>query len=301
MQALERPLPDKQPLFADLPSISDWARREVGQVQGQGIMAGVGGNIFDPKGHLTIEQTIKTMLIVYDLATVPKAEKISVNDPAAAGRKIPILMYHAIAETPTTELTNLFVRPSDLEAQLKYIAENGFQCITFEDLDNIGAFPRPVMLTFDDGYEDNYTILFPLLKEYNLKATIFVVTGSLYSSNKLSAQEIAEMSASGLVSIQSHTKSHIAFTAQGLTNEMLIDELTLSKEQIERITGKPVIALCYPEGAVNAASKEAAAQYYRYAVINIGGRFTCGGDTMAMSRIRVSRGMGMAGFAALIK
>ena len=299
MGALGRPLRESSATFADLSSIADWARHEVGQVQAQGIMVGLQGNIFDPKGSLTIEQTIKTMLVIYDLAIEPEQEKISVNDPAVAGRRIPILMYHAIADLPTTSLTSLFIRPAELEEQLQYIAENGYQSITFEDLDNIGAFSKPILLTFDDGYKDNYTILFPLLKKYGLKATIFVVTNTVWSDNRLSVEDITEMSASGLVSIQSHTKNHYMLTT--LAEKKLLDELSLSKEYIEGLTGKPVIALCYPEGAVNKMVQAATAQYYSYAVLNTGGKFICGGNTMAMNRIRISRGLSQGAFAALIK
>jgi peptidoglycan/xylan/chitin deacetylase (PgdA/CDA1 family) len=299
MRALDRPLQDSWPAFADLSSIALWARREVGQVRSAGIMTGLGGNIFDPQGNLTIEQSVKTMLAVYDLVTAPERKKISVTDPALAGRRFPILMYHSIADIPTTSLTDLFVRPSELEAQLKYIAENGYQSITFEDLDNLGAFSKPVLLTFDDGYKDNYTILFPLLKKYGVKVTIFVVSGTVWNDSRLSPENIAEMSASGLVSIQSHTKNHRSLTA--LDAATLSDELSLSKEYLEELTGKPVIALCYPEGAVNAAVKAAAAKYYSYAVLNSGLWIYCGGDTLAMDRLRVSRGMSLAGFAALIE
>jgi peptidoglycan/xylan/chitin deacetylase (PgdA/CDA1 family) len=154
------------------------------------------------------------------------------------------------------------------------------------------------MLTFDDGYKDNYTILYPLLQKYNLKATIFVVTETVWSKNRVSREDIAEMSASGLVSIQSHTKSHSSLPSLG--NKELVNELALSKEYLEELTGKPVIALCYPEGAQNAAVRTAAAEHYSYAVLNYGGTYTCGNNPMTMSRIRVSRGMGIKGFASLL-
>ncbi|MCL2495794.1 MAG: stalk domain-containing protein, partial [Clostridiales bacterium] len=245
-------------------------------------------------------QNTKTVTITaYDIDTEPEQEKLSLNDPSLAGKKVPILMYHAIADAPTTSLTNLFVRPKELEAQLNYIAENGYQSITFEDLDSISTFSKPIMLTFDDGYKDNYTILFPLLQKYNIKATIFVVTGAVWSEGRLSQEDIVEMSDSGLVSIQSHTKNHYSLTS--LRREMLLDELSSSKDYIEELTGKPVMALCYPEGAVNATVRAVAADYYSFAVLNTGGMFSCGGNTMTMNRIRISRGLSLNAFASLIK
>ena len=245
-----------------------------------------------------ITEAVTDAVTEADAEADAEPEILSVNDPAVAGKKIPILMYHAIADVPTTSLTSLFVRPKELEAQLKYIAENGYQSITFEDLDNISAFSKPIMLTFDDGYKDNYTILFPLLQKYAIKATIFVVTDTTWSEGRLSQEDIVEMSASGLVSIQSHTKNHYSLTS--LRKETLVNELSSSKDYLEVLTGKPVIAFCYPEGAVNAAVRSVTAEYYSYAVLNYGGMFRCGENTLMMNRIRINRGLGVNAFAALI-
>lgn len=299
MRALDRPLRGNWTDFADFAEISTWAQRAVGQIQAQGIMVGLDENVFAPKESFTIEQTIRAMLVAYDLATAPTEEKISVNASVAAGRKIPILMYHAISDAPNTALANFFVRPAELEAQLKYIAKKGYQSITFEDLDNIGAFSKPIMITFDDGYKDNYTILFPLLKKYNMRATIFVVTNTLWSEGRLSQEDIVEMSNSGLVSIQSHTKNHHLLTE--LERPALIDELSSSKDCIEELTGQPVMALCYPQGYMNAEVRAAAAEYYSYAVINSGGKFVCGENTMDMRRIDIKRGLSIWSFAARIR
>ena len=75
-------------------------------------------------------------------------------------------------------------------------------CRTCED------YEKPVILTFDDGYDDNYTELFPLLQKYNAKATIFVIPKAIGTPHKMTAEQIYELSRSGLVSIQSHTYSH---------------------------------------------------------------------------------------------
>ena len=94
------------------------------------------------------------------------------------GYSVPVLMYHAVSDE-TWGVTELFVRPSEMEAQLQYLQENGFTPIFFSDLSHVEDFEKPVLLTFDDGYKNNYEELFPLLQKYNMKATIFVVTGNL--------------------------------------------------------------------------------------------------------------------------
>jgi peptidoglycan/xylan/chitin deacetylase (PgdA/CDA1 family) len=281
-----------------------WVEAEIGWPVHMEIIRGISSTEFNPDGNLTTEQAIAityralAALSAGGESPEPEPEKISINSPLVAGKEIPILMYHAIAEEPTTEMTELFVRPSEMEKQIKYLVDNGFQTITFEDLDNIGAFPKPVMITFDDGYECNYNILFPLLKKYNVKATIFAVAGSVWSKGRLSESQIKEMSDSGLVSIQSHTVSHPDLTS--LEADKLDYELSESKERIEKLTGKPVIALAYPSGDNDAEVRAAAAKYYDYAVLDRGGTFLCGGDTMAMERIYIWRGMSVGQIAWLL-
>lgn len=287
------------PGWTDLWQVADWARDGVNFCGAYGLIRGVSGDVpvFSPSGTYTRQESILVLDRTGPEVLVPQ-NFASVSDASMAGRKIPILMYHAIADVPTTSLTSLFVRPSELEAQLKYISDNGYQTITFEDLDNISAFSKPIMLTFDDGYRDNYDILFPLLKKYGLKATIFVITDSRWSKNYLSEANIVEMSRSGLVSIQSHTKSHPALTALG--RDALATEMTASKAVITQLTGKAPVALCYPSGSVNSTVKAVTGEYYRYGVLNTGGKFTCGEDLLMMKRVRINRGVSIDRFALLI-
>jgi len=245
-----------------------------------------------------VTQSLRAMLGAFAQVDMAKLVKTPVDSPEMKGKKIPILMYHAIADKPWTSNTNLFVRPAEMEAQLKYLSENGYQTITFEDLDYIGSYTKPIILTFDDGYRDNYDVLFPLLKKYNQKATIFMISNAVWDREFCSAEELKEMANSGYVSIQSHTVNHYNLTS--LKNDTLQYELTESITAIEDITGKPVIALCYPIGHNNAAVRAAAAEHYRYATTMNSGKFTCGEDLMSMKRIYISRGMSVSSFAAKI-
>ena len=305
--SMNRPLPAGLANFSDADRISLWARDSVGRVQARGIMVGGGDNAFSPGANLTIEQTIKTMLFVYDLYgsddpyTPPPNQNlpaVSITDADSLGRRIPILMYHAVAEYARTSLVSLFVRPSELEAQFKFLVENGFQTITFDDLDNIGSFAKPILLTFDDGYFDNYTELFPLLQKYKLKATIFIITDAVWAGDFMTEPQLKEMHESGLVSFQSHTKTHPALTS--LPQDRLRAELLESKLYLEALTGKPVTALCYPAGGTNWNVRAVTSEFYRYAVLNDGGQFVCGGDLLAMVRVRINRGVDIGTYAALV-
>ena len=103
----------------------------------------------------------------------------------------------------------LVVRMDDLEAQLRLLLARGYTPIWFEDLKHADEIAKPVILTFDDGYRDNYTELFPLLRELRVKATLFVVPGYLENEHCLSPEMLREMLASGLISVQCHTWYHL--------------------------------------------------------------------------------------------
>ncbi len=81
------------------------------------------------------------------------------EEPVPQDVKVPILMYHAVSDD-IWGTADLFVSPSELEKQLTYLQENGYTTITFEDLPRIDEIEKPILLTFDDGYRDNYTELF---------------------------------------------------------------------------------------------------------------------------------------------
>ena len=170
-------------------------------------------------------------------------------------------MYHAVSDD-IWGIPELFVSPSSLEKQLQALTEGGYTAITFEDLDHIDEIEKPVMLTFDDGYDDNYTELFPLLQRYNVKATVFVIVNDLGKNHKLTEDQVREMSESGLVSIQSHTMSHGYL--DGMYEKQLRYENYDSMIALARITGKQPFVLCYPTGKSSGYSRNITAEYYEY-------------------------------------
>jgi len=215
-----------------------------------------------------------------------------------AGYRVPTLMYHGVAEA-TWGAAELFVRPTDMEAQLQYLTENGYTPIFFEDLARIDQIEKPVLLTFDDGYVDNYTELFPLLQKYQVKATIFVIAGTVdYNKNNLTSAQIKEMSDSGLVSIQSHTQTHPYLSR--LTREQQAWEMTCSKLTLTRITGKEPYVLAYPVGDANQDTLELAALHFNQAVIMNGGDYQTGTDCWQIPRWYVSRYSTLGAFADMV-
>ena len=157
------------------------------------------------------------------------------------------MMYHLIMETPYNDYEPLFVRPSSFDAQLAALKDAGYE---FLFADEWRETDRPsVILTFDDGYEDNYTNMFPILQKYGGRATVFLISDMVGDPGYLNEDQIREMASSGLVSFQCHTASHVDLSYQ--TEEVLRDQFSRSCSYIESLTGKPVRALAYPAGSYN--------------------------------------------------
>lgn len=177
-------------------------------------------------------------------------------------RDIPILMYHQFVETKDDGgKIKLYVTKKTLEIQLKIIKFLGYETITFEDLDKIGLENRDkkkyIILTVDDGYKDNYNILFPLLKKHNMKVVIYLVTGVNYNRwtresddekrfDLMNEKEIREMNESGLVEFGGHTLTHPSMVK--LDTDSLIKEVNNNKDYIEKLLGKKLVSFAYPYG-----------------------------------------------------
>ena len=210
------------------------------------------------------------------------------------GIRVPILMYHGVTDD-VWGMSDLFVSPSRLEEQLQYLEENGFTPIWFSDLAYVDQIEKPIILTFDDGYMDNYTELYPLLQKYQMKATIFVITDTIdLNPRNLTADQIRELSASGLVEIQSHTVTHPYLTS--LTPNDQRWELAQSKLVLTRLTGKEPYVICYPSGHRGQDTLEIARELYVLGLDMNGGDYTTGSDPYTIPRWHVSRFNSLATF-----
>ena len=181
------------------------------------------------------------------------------------GYNVPVMMYHGIKERASST-ANLFVSASSFEQQLKYLTENGYTTIFFEDLWHVQDFEKPVLLTFDDGWANNYTEMFPVLEKYNCKATIFVVKSFIHDqpTNHLSFDNLHELAKSDLISIQSHTVDH--YNLDELDRERQEKQLSESQLFITRETGKEPFVLAYPTGRQNDITLELLPEYYHFGV-----------------------------------
>lgn len=183
---------------------------------------------------------------------------------------IPILMYHSILDNPR-DLN--CVSPDNFRAHMNYLKEAGYQTITFDDLETVakGKLPaKPVILTFDDGFRDNYTTAFPILKQFGFKATIFLISGCLGLPVNFTLEMVKEMLASKLISFGAHTITHANLPS--LPDEEQRKQVLESKQALEDLLGCEVATFCYPYGNYNQRTikyvKEAG---YRFAVTTHGG------------------------------
>ncbi|MBU2222001.1 MAG: polysaccharide deacetylase family protein, partial [Candidatus Omnitrophica bacterium] len=147
-------------------------------------------------------------------------------------------------------------------------------------------------ITFDDGYWDNYTYAFPVLKKYNLPATIFLITDEIGNKvglgDKLNWEDVILMQDSGLINFGSHTLSHHVLTEIRSEDE-LRKEILSSKKILEERLGRPINTFCYPKGFFNQRVKELVKEAgYKAAVATSPGRNFPGDDVFALKRIRIS-------------
>ena len=216
--------------------------------------------------------------------------------PTGGGRAPLALMYHLVLDEPFSSLESLFVRPSELRGHIEALLEKGY---TFIFADEYGYYDgKTVVMSFDDGYLDNYTEVFPIIKQYNVKITIFMITNYINGADYLSEDMIREMSSSGLVSFQSHTCSHPNLTT--ISEDSMRYEFSTSNQMLEYLTGRPVTALCYPTGAYNAAVASVATGYYKFAYTTVSTSSTQGYPLMELPRLRVNRGFSKDYFASII-
>lgn len=174
--------------------------------------------------------------------------------------KIPVLLYHDFVNTVPNEDPdnfNYINTPQSFEENINTILQNGYTIISMKELydaDNLKAeLPsKPILINFDDGYYSNYEYIFPILKKYNVKASIFVVTdkvGKEIDGKKYFGwNESLEMQESGLVEIFSHGKRHVFYDR--LPVKEIRDDVNESYKVIEENLGKKSFrAFAYPYGA----------------------------------------------------
>lgn len=228
-------------------------------------------------------------------------------NPGSGVVRVPILMYHYIRFNPDPRDRlgfALSVTPPDFAAQMEWLAANGYHPITFRDLHGYlagasGLPSRPVILTFDDGYEDFYTAALPVLMSHDFKSVAYVVSGFIGRPGYMNAAQIREADRFD-IEIGSHTVDHADLTRQSWDG--LRYQIIVSKRSLEQLLGHEVISFCYPSGrfSPSVVSVVQEAGYWNATTTKYGavrmmdGRFLWG-------RLRISGGESLSDFAADVR
>lgn len=197
-----------------------------------------------------------------------------------SARQIPVLMYHHVS----TRAGLVTLSPSTFRDQMQWLAESGWKTVTSSELEYFyrgGRLPRKsVMLTFDDGWLDNWFQMFPVLQEYKLNAHVFLITSligngparsqeeSIFSHSEceklieqgcaddvmLRWSEVKEMRDSGFIEFHLHTHTHTRWDIFGGTHDplnLLKTDILLGQEKMKEMLGHCSRHLCWPEGYYN--------------------------------------------------
>lgn len=206
---------------------------------------------------------------------------VVVDTAPAEGVALPVVMYHSILPQPQRQGTYV-ISPTLFEQDLQYIRQRGYTTVTVADLlayvdEGTPLPPKPIMLTFDDGYYNNYRYAYPLLKQYGMKAVISPVASwsewygthpeecdrEVYSH--LTPDQIREMAQSGAVEIQNHSynlhynkkgerkgASKMKDETAATYGAVLEQDLTAAQRLLTDWTGTAPTAFVYPYGAMSA-------------------------------------------------
>jgi peptidoglycan/xylan/chitin deacetylase (PgdA/CDA1 family) len=176
--------------------------------------------------------------------------------------RLVIIAYHHITERQSSVDSRLYMDVARFERQLSYLAASGVPVIAFAPQIDAGRQQEEttVMLTFDDAYENFYTLAYPLLRKYNLPAVLFVPTSKVglrvfevdygYLQTYVNKAQLEEMNSSKLVNIQPHGHSHIRLGEQPIAVQR--EEIALSIDYVQREFGLASDFFCLPYGSHNA-------------------------------------------------
>lgn len=216
---------------------------------------------------------------------------------------IPVLMYHRIIDKEEDKgVCYTYTLFENFKNQMYYLKKNGFTPITFKDLDKINYRNRfdkdnkYVIITFDDGYEDNYKLAFPILKELGFRAVIYLATREKYNKwdvdehqeNKfplMTKEMIEEMHLYG-IEFGGHTLNHARLP--DITEKEIKEQINESKKDIEDLIGEKLISFAYPYGLATDYAKEVVREVgYKYAVTTVFGTECFSDDLYYIRRVAI--------------
>lgn len=183
-------------------------------------------------------------------------EQESNQNPISQEIHVPILMYHHIAYyygDKNDQLASLYVFPENFDKQMAYLKIAGYHIISldklYRGLQGLEKLPeKPIVITFDDGYDDNYQFAYPILKKYEMTATFFIITGKISSATYINWRQLRNLAKNGF-GIGAHTVNHENLSA--LSSDLAKKEISKSKKDLELALDKKIRFFAYPFGDYN--------------------------------------------------
>lgn len=231
--------------------------------------------------------------------------------------EVPILMYHRVIVSQDNEgVHGTYIYKDMFRKHLEYLKENNYEVITFKDLKKISwrnrfnSNKKYIIITFDDGYVDNYELAFPILKEFNFKATIFLMAESTYnewdvkSSNEkifplMTRDMIMEMQNYG-IEFGAHTFNHPKLNK--ISNENIEHQVVDCKKILEEKIDSNIITFAYPYGLLNDYAKKMAEKAgYDFAVATDSGTVCLSDDLFQIRRIAIFPNTNLRSFKRKVK
>lgn len=176
---------------------------------------------------------------------------------------IPILIYHSLTTAAAEPYRRFSMDPGLFAEQMEHIAAGGYQTLTVGQLTAAVAGPngslpeRPLLITFDDGFEDTHSVALPILTRLGLRSTVYIVTEQLGGRSRwlapqgegerpmLSAGQVRDLDAAG-VDIGSHGHRHVALDE--IPFSKAVRDIDTSRATLEEIVGRRVVTFAYPYG-----------------------------------------------------
>jgi len=244
--------------------------------------------------------------------TLPAATPLPMPTPREAYSwtlKVPILMYHYISDPPEEAdkyRLDLSTSPADFQEQMLYLVDSGYEAVDLYDLSlaivDKGELPeKPIIITFDDGYRDNYENAFPILQDLGLKGTFFVATEFVDQGNRnyLDWAMVEEMAAAGN-RFEPHSKTHADLTTHD--RDFIVWEVLGSQETIASHIGYRPRYFAYPGGRYNDEVQEIVAELdFWGAVTTANGLWHGFNDRFEWGRVRMRYTTSLAELIDLIE
>jgi peptidoglycan/xylan/chitin deacetylase (PgdA/CDA1 family) len=211
---------------------------------------------------------------------------------------IPVLMYHQVHDKGVAPATPYVTSVADFVSHLQFLRDTGFHTLSLRELLSGSIQPPSAVITFDDGYFDNYALAFPALRRMQLKAAFFVIVSRIGQPGYMTWEHLREMQAHGM-EIQSHTMTHPHL--ETLPAEAIQTELRYSRAIIENELKTSVDFISFPNGSYNEMVIRAAAEAgYAGSCTSDFGYFNLAAGRFCIPRIAIRSSHGISDFRKIV-